>query len=329
MLVRITPVFDGPSPERLAWIIPLPGVAQGRGSADAAALYAGIELHSKLFGLAREQWASRTEYEWPEALTWLKKRERAELHAAAGPALPELSLAAPPALTAIQTTGAEAVAALSTWLADRSFRALTPQDTAWFAENSFSFLCVTISPPDGKARLGSAIELPPVKVRFKTAAPYVPLLVGPGQPRGRLDIAIISDKPLDTQPYMSARETVKATESGYVLLLNLWSVQPLPGALADVLDAQVAKQPSRWYANRIESPGLPEEQGQARTDLSLPLGDLSDELPGFWYYGDDDISVVEKFFREHILAVTTTLFFVGLLALVIKTRRNRKRLLGG
>jgi hypothetical protein len=112
-----------------------------------------------------------------------------------------------------------------------------------------------------------------------------------------------------------------------VLLLNLWSIQPLPGALAEALDANIAKQPKRWYANRIESPGLPEEQGQPRTDPSLPLGDLSDELPGFWYYGDDDISVVERFFREHILAVTTTLFFAGLLALIIKARRNRRRLL--
>jgi hypothetical protein len=186
-----------------------------------------------------------------------------------------------------------------------------------------------VLPHEGKPRLGSAVELAPVKVRFQADAPFVPLMVGPGQPRGQLDIAIITDKPLDTQPYMEARDTIKATASGYVLLLNLWSVQPLPGALLEALEPRVAEQPQRWYANRIESPGLPEEEGQPRADLSLPLGDLSDELPGFWYYGDDDISVVERFFREHILAVTTTVFFVGLLALIIKTRRNRKRLLHG
>jgi hypothetical protein len=327
MLLRITPVFDGEAPTRLAWIIPLPSVATGRATADPAALYAGIELHTRLFGLARDQWARRTEYEWPEALTWLQKRDQPSLHPIAGPALPELSLAASPTLTALDGIGADAVIQLNNWLRERGFRTLPDADTAWFAEHACSFLCVIVSPSEGQARLGAAVEMPPIKVRFKADAPFVPLLVGPGQPRGRLDIAMITDTPLDTRPYMGARERVKASESGYVLLLNLWSIQPLPGALAEALDANIAKQPKRWYANRIESPGLPEEQGQPRTDLSLPLGDLSDELPGFWYYGDDDISVMERFFREHILAVTTTLFFAGLLALIIKARRNRRRLL--
>jgi hypothetical protein len=241
--------------------------------------------------------------------------------------LPELTLAAAPALTALDATGAEAITQLNSWLQERGFRALQSTETAWFAENACAFLCVMIAPPDGKARLGGAVELPPVKVRFRSDAPFVPLLIGPGQPRGRLDIATITDKPLDTRPYMAARDRIRAPASGFVLLLNLWSVQPLPDALAKALDAKTAEQPPRWYANRMESPGLPEEEGQPRTDLSLPLGDLSDELPGFWYYGDDDISVVERFFREHILAVTTTLFFVGFLALMIKARRNRKRVL--
>jgi hypothetical protein len=306
-LIRVTPVFDGEPSDRIGWIIPLPSEPLAYGVSDADALYAGIELHLRLFGLAREQWANRTEYEWPEALTWLKKRDPPP-KAPAGEPLPELELAAPFMFSLV-----ESAVALADWLADNGLAAPNPANSA---ESEGTYLCALITPREGRARLGKAIELSAARIRITAEAPYIPII--PGQSDGRLDITIISDKPLDTEPYLRARDQLKADAAGYVLLLNLWSVQPLSDLLLPGAD-----QPARWYANRVESGGWQAAEGDALPELVLPLGDLKDELPGFWYYGDDQISLAEKFIREHMLAVTTTVFLVGVSVLALKSRRKR------
>jgi hypothetical protein len=310
-LIRITPVFDGDAADRIGWIIPLPREPLAYGVSDADALYAGIELHSRLFGLAREQWANRTEYEWPEALTWLQKRDPPP-KAPAGEPLPELELAAPFMFSLVEST------ALASWLADNGLAAPNPANSA---ESEGTYLCALITPREGRARLGNAIELSAARIRIAADAPYIPVITG--QSNGRLDITIISDKPLDTEPYLHARDQLKADAAGYVLLLNLWSVQPLSDLLLPGAD-----QPPRWYANRIESGGWQATEGDAMPELVLPLGDLKDELPGFWYYGDDEISFAEKFIREHMLAVTTSLFVFGVLFLIVKSRRRKSRVRG-
>ncbi len=325
LLLRVTPVVQGPLPQRLVWILPLPATPESFGVGTADALYDGIGVHSRLFALAREQWSSRTEYEWPEALTWLKKRESGELSPVGHEPLPDLVLAGAPVLSSPGGIGAEGVARLNDWLTSAGFNALAPDTTDWFAAGDFAFLCVEAAVPQTRPMDGAAIELPPIRVRVPAEAPFLPLVVGANRAPGRVDFTLISDTPLDTRPFMQLHADLKARAEGYAMLLNLWSVKPLPRTLASVMHPDSAAMPARWYANRLEAPDVPQRDGPLRADVVLPLGDLKDELPGFWYYADADISFVEKFFREHILAVTTSIFFLGLFSLMLKSRRDRRR----
>lgn len=315
MILRITPVFEGESPSRLAWIIPLPAEPLLVGIADAEAMYAGAEIHTRLFSLAREQWSRRTEYKWPEALSWMQRRSPPDADAKVKP-LPTLELAGP-----LDATPLPDAAALRQWLRENGFDA---PELAWFEENSFAFLAVLISPREGRLDLGRAAEIAPLQIALNTTDVFLPITAGPGQPEGALDIALVTDKPLEIWPYEFTREALRAKASGYVMLLNLWSIQPLPKALRDAMHGRAADTSERWYANRIESFGLPEAEGATRADFRVPPGGLQDELPGFWYYADQEISFVERFFREHLLAVTTTGFLLFVLLLVIKSAQQRR-----
>lgn len=311
LLIRVTPLFEGTPATRLAWIIPLPAAPAAFGNADVATLYAGIGFHPRLFELARQQWADRTEYQWPDAITWLKKPDEPAPQPRT-PDLPDLQAAD------LRNLAAFSPVEMQRWLEANGYAEADLSDT-----DVKSYLCVEIVPRAGTDRLGSAVEIPPLRVTLDTADPWLPVTnVAPGS----LDVTVISDTPLDTNPLMEFAHYFGAKAEARVVLLNLWSVKPLPHEL----QAELGQEPNaaRWYANRIETATAPEKPEKKYPFVVLPRGDLKDELPGFWYYGDTDISFFEKLFREHLLAFTTSAFFLGVLVLFVKARINRARVRG-
>ncbi len=305
LLIRVTPVFEGTPSARLAWVIPLPVMPAAYGNGDVAALYAGSDFHPKLFELARRQWADRTEYQWPDAITWLKTPDQPEPERRA-PDLPDLQAAD------FRNLAVCSPDELQRWLQTHGYAS----DADFSDSDVKSYLCVEIVPPTGNTRLGSAVEIPPLRVALQTAAPWLPVTnVAPGS----IDVTVISDTPLDTNPLMEFAHYFGAKAEARVVLLNLWSVKPLPAELGQRQDA------ARWYANRMRTSAAPAKPEKKYRFVELPLGDLKDELPGFWYYGDTEISFFEKLFREHLLAFTTSAFFLGVLVLFVKARINRAR----
>jgi hypothetical protein len=316
MILRVTPEFAAEPAARLAWIIPLPATPLEYSESSAAALYSASGLHSHLYSLARDQWSRRTNYIWPESLSWLKKREEAESSAPQSTIALEL---AAPSLMQIAANADE----LAELLQQRGYPV---PELGWFAEHSFCFLCVWITPREGQDRLGPAVEFAPVRVAFESNDVFVPIVAGAGQPQGAIDLAFVTDRPLSTWPYELVRHEVRARSAGYVNLFNLWSVKPLPEDIALALNPRASQPAERWYANRIESAGMPAAEGLPSAEFSIAVGGLDDELPGFWYYADQDITFMERFFREHLLAMTTSFFFLGVLFLVLKGRQRRREM---
>src|SRR5690606_763683 len=131
----------------------------------------------------------------------------------------------------------------------------------------------------------------------------------------------------------TTRDRLKATGRGYVQLVNLYSVEPLPEALASVPSerARTVGKP-RWYVNRIQSEGFnPNDEAGVpviagwKDDVFIKVGDNTDELPGFWYYGDLEIPFLERMFREHAMAVFFLGGFAFFFSLFVKTRLNRRK----
>ena len=123
---------------------------------------------------------------------------------------------------------------------------------------------------------------------------------------------------------------MNAKNYGYVQLVNLFSVQALPETLTSALSERVTtREKQRWYVNRIESEGFNDasEGGIAawETDVFFKVGTIHDEIPGFWYYGDQEISWYERLVREHAMAFFVTMGMLFFLSLYIKVRINRKR----
>lgn len=335
LLLRVVPHFKAAdeTPGALAWILTVPGKPLRYDVADKAALEAGPALHEKLYELARDQWDRRTRFKWPDALNWMR-----EGRGSAGPANPALDVSpgikvGPYDITEVKGTGAEAVTALNKYLRDNGFPARAPEDLQYFIDNDFTFLCVRITPPPGEEPLGHSLDLDPLVVGFETDRPYYPGKLSSRQGDFALDLTLITDTPLKNIPLEYTRIRLNAERRGYVHLLNLWSVRPLPDALKGALSDRAGAQPDMWFVNRIESHGFNETDEDGRPavagweeDIFFEQGDLGETIAGFWYYGDTEVSAFEKFFREHALAIMLVMAFLLFGGLFVKTRINRKRL---
>jgi hypothetical protein len=91
-------------------------------------------------------------------------------------------------------------------------------------------------------------------------------------------------------------------------------------------------EPRRWFVNRIYVDALNSAQGGLAKwpdEMTVPAGDLEDELPGFWYYADRDISLPERAFREHALALFVGGSVLILVVVVLKGRQNRRKAMAG
>lgn len=334
MLIRVQPFFQGAqgNPEYIAWVITVPSKPLRYDVADKAALQAGADLHEKLFQLARRQWADRSQFEWP---SWLPSgmTERGMEDAKSLLTEDAAVQVGPYTITPVRTQGAAALDELNTYLQERGFAAEDREHLAYFVENNFTFLCVRITPPQGQATLGGRLDLPPLVIGFETDELYYPGRFSSRQGNFALDLTLISDKPLATESVSKARDRLKAIGRGYVQLVNLYSVQPLPEALASVLSerARMVEKP-RWYVNRIQSEGFNpnDEAGNPaiagwEDDVFIKVGDNTDELPGFWYYGDLEIPFLERMFREHAMAVFFLGGFAFFFSLFVKTQLNRRK----
>lgn len=302
LLLRVTPMFDAAPPARVALLVPLPAAPAGYSLAEPDALYDAIALHPKLFKLARQQWSDRTEYEWPEWFTWLRKSESVPQTEESTLDLQGLELGEYRDFAVCDSTQ------LADWLNSRGYT---------FSGDAPFWLCMQVVPA-GKAQLGRRVEMPPLRIALECSQPWVPI----GAHSGAIDASVISDAPLDTDPFMAFLLGYGGMTRTRVVLVNLWSVQPLPAGVSDEL---ASPPPFRWYANRVVSTAVP--PGMTQLSVELPRGDIKDELPGFWYYGDDEINWFERFFREHALAIMTTSFLLLVAVIFFKTRANRARLI--
>ena len=335
MLIRVQPFFKDAetNPTHLAWVITVPNTPARYDVAGEPALQAGPDLHERLFQLARQQWADRSGFEWPD---WLPSNLQERAMPGLNDSVQELPTVevGPYTITPVRATGADAVAALNDYLDQRGLPREEPDHLQYFIDNNFTFLCVHVTPPSGEATLGRALKLPPLVLGFETDQPYYPGKFSSRQGNFALDLTIISDRNMQGPGFTKACRRLKAVERGYVKLVNLYTYNGLPDVLAGALGERATTDaPGKWYVNRIESNGFNETvDGKPaisgwEDDVFFTLGTLEDEIPGFWYYADEDIPFYEKFMREHAMAfmVISGLLFFG--TLFIKTRINRRRLL--
>jgi len=328
MAIRVLPYFKdaADNPAQLTWILTLPSAPTGFQQADPEVFAQGRDLYQRMFQLARNQWSAKTDFAFG--------LPGANDAAAGGAELAGLNVGTtvqvgPYTVTPVKAQGKEALENLNQWLAQRGFPKEDAAHLAWFVENDFTFLCIHFKPPAGKA---AALQLPALQVGFDTKAAYYPGKFSARQGNFALDMTLLSDKPLELDNLQLMRERLNDSPNDRVVLHNIWTSQPLPAPLAAMAGKEEA--PAKWYINRIASRGFNANDGGGqpaiagwKDDVFFAIGDTPDELPGFWYYGDAEISWPERMFRQHALAgiiLGSSLLF---LVLVLKGRQNRRRYL--
>lgn len=333
MLIQVQPFFKDAetNPEYLAWIITVPNTPARYEVADEAAINAGPELHERLFQLARQQWADRTQFKWPE---WLPFHLQDRAMGGDANAIEEMPVVkvGPYTITPVRATGADAVTELNAYLDKRGLPQEDPGHLQYFIDNNFTFLCVHVTPPPGQSTLGRSLELPPLVLGFETDKPYYPGKFSSQQGNFALDLTIISDRNMDGPSFTKACRRLNARERGYVKLVNLYTYKGLPDGLAGALGERATQNPpGKWYVNRIQSDGFNETvDGKPaisawEDDVFFTLGTLTDEIPGFWYYADEDIPFYERFMREHAMAFMVVAGLLFFSTVLIKSRMGRRK----
>ncbi|MBX3474307.1 MAG: hypothetical protein KF754_07985 [Planctomycetes bacterium] len=326
MLIRLLPQLPehGRPPQQLVWILPLPATPTGFGQADPAVFEQARGMHIRLFGLARQQWNARTNF----IFSLPGEGEAAPIDAARVPPGGNALHVGPYTVASMKSTGAAAVEELNEYLAARGLPRQDAAQLAYYSERSFTYLCVHFTPPD---RTASMLELPALQVGFDSQDLYYPALLSARHGNFALSLVMISDKPLAVPGLTINGGRMNILGAEKVPLHNLWSVQPLAPLLAEAT-GKGAADVARWYVNRIETNGFNDmKDGKPavttwKDDVFFPVGTVADELPGFWYYGDLEISWPDRMFREHAIFVFVSGGAGMFLLLLWKGRQNRRRL---
>lgn len=306
---------------RLAIVIPLPAEATRFEIADRASITEAQAMHTKLLALAREQWETKTDFTLPEWLQWMKRRDPQTNPEPLPDVVAERSVGALN-FTPIRGTGDDALTAVRAWLKQRGFPA-DAEITTWPGETA-GYLCVLVE-ASAQGSIPLRPELPPIAIAFEAVAGF-PLMVFP-MSEGALDLTVVSDYPVEDKSIHDARVAMSTRILGYVNLVNLYSVHAIPDAVVTAAGKRSAENPpARWFVNRLESVAVKARDGQAVAPVSFKPGNQTDELPGFWYYGDREINLFETFFRKHALLFMIAMGVGGFTLLFVRTRINRKNL---
>lgn len=292
MIIRVRPfikVFanengDPVFPEYMEWVITVPNKPTGYAEADQAVFSDANALNNRLQKLYVDQMPE-------ELITGCGMKSDMSVASAATPG--GLDISAPIQvgayrITEVKARGVEALTELNTYLAQHGYKEEDPDHMRWFVENEFTFLCIRITPPDGRTQLGERMDLKPLQVGFDTPKPYYPGKFSSQQGAFGLSLCVISSEPLEGAQLSRMRKRLDGSSG----TSNLWTSQALPATLADASAVYKSDMPKFWYINQIISEGFnhKDENGVPAIntwtdDVTFALGSSAD-LPGDFYHGD-------------------------------------------
>jgi|GEM_PF-1156769 len=297
MLIQVNPFFKPLDslyyPTEIKWVITVPNRPDAYAEADKQAFYDAADLNRRLQDLARKQYLEAfppsNDVKSAESARALKSGAAAALD------ISEPIQVGNYEIYEVQAKdGRASLTALNTYLADGGFPEEDPDHMAYFVDNNFTFLCMTVKPRDGSQTLAEVLDMHPLSISFKSDKPYYPGKFSSQQGNFSLNLSLITSEPIDKDSWRAIRQRLSADTPQYT---NLYTDIDLP----DTTYAMFEKSPKageheavkRWYVNEMHSRGfnpIDEETGKPRIaswedDVFFTLGSKKD-LPPDWYKGD-------------------------------------------
>lgn len=330
LVLKVAPYFvekKNDTPGYLAWLVTVPNKPLKYKVADENIYGSARELQRRLDILA----ASQIDTKSGRGCTLVASSDYRRVLDICEPVT-----VGPYAITPVKAKGEEGLIELNAYLSKRGFPKEDHAHMNWFVKNEFTFLCIHITPPERQAKLGNALDLPPLQISFETEHPYYPAMYSARQGDFSLQMHVLTSQPLESKGLTKNQKRLRGGSPGYS---NLWTSKHLSKPLQEVI-ADWKDKPSHWFINTITSNGFnPTENGQPaimnwKEDIFFPLGGKKD-MPPDWYKGDGDPPTLApeddpEFTGELklLLGIFAVLALVFTWAwLISRSRESRKQLL--
>lgn len=316
LLLQYFITTDGQT-SKLGLVIPVPFDAKVSIKPDAN--LDGIALyHEETYQLAEDQWHRRTR--------WILSGKEEASHSRPKPLTPKgdsKSVGTVGSLS-VSSTGITALETIREFFKKEGITAPAEEPLRWHLKNDWKFVCIAVS---GSGKLAKQMALPPIHLSFASYVAYLPTFNLAENSETEFEISLVSDNALREQDLDRARTMFGEEMEGRVILRNLWRRKDLPESItAEFTDKAYKDKHDRWLVNLIRGKGYVQRADFVH-NYGVSGGIVTDEIPGFWYHGDDDPGMLEGFFRQHALALMMTIagsFLFVIIGKIIKDARRKK-----
>jgi hypothetical protein len=301
---------------KVGYVIPVPAEPRGIAVIEDAEIDAISYFHADTLQMARTQWTDRTQ--------WVMPGDDDEPAAKPQPMSAKGDIDAVTSTTtkAIKTAGPTALRSIRSFFQSQNLTPPAENSLRWHLKNDWRFVCVVHE----SSKMSGQLALPVILVSFDAYKAYVPTTNLTQSADTLFEIAIISDNPLREQDLERGRLMFGEKTVGRVVLKNLWRRKNLPESVTSRFSSRATNEKhDRWLLNLIRGTGFKHGDEFAH-NFGISGGIVTDEIPGFWYYGDDEPGWFEGFFRKHGLAVMLSLaglFLFFIISKMIKDARKK------
>ena len=316
LLLQYFITTDGQT-SKLGIVIPVPSEAtvsvKSEAKMDGIALY-----HEETYQLAEEHWQRRTR--------WILSGKEQSSHSRPKPLTPKgdsKSIGTVRSIS-VSSTGITALGAIREFFNKEGITAPSEEPLRWHLKNDWKFVCIAVI---GSGKLAKQIALPPVHLSLATHVAYLPTFNLTENKDTEFEVALISDNAIREQGLDGARAMFGEQMKGRVILRNLWRRNDLPESItSEFTDKACKDKHDRWLVNLVRGKGYVQRNDFVH-NYGIAGGIVTDEIPGFWYHGDDEPGMFESFFRQHALAMMMTiagLFLFVIISKIVKDARSKK-----
>lgn len=166
----------------------------------------------------------------------------------------ELAEVGPYTIQPVRARGADALDALNAWLKKNGFPSEDPDHMKWFIEEEFTFLCIKVTPPEGKNAVPESSFLPPLQISFESEKLYYPLLFSARQGMFALSLYTLTDRPLNFAASQYNLRRINWHDRGLYKNVEV-AKKDLPDLLGKAAkESKLMSSGDQWHLNIVSSP---------------------------------------------------------------------------
>ncbi|MBI2920870.1 MAG: DUF2330 domain-containing protein [Planctomycetes bacterium] len=153
----------------------------------------------------------------------------------------------------VRALGLQALEGLNAWLEKHGFPTEDPKHMEYFVVNKFTFLCIKVTPAEGKTEVESKGGLPPLRLSFRSDCPYYPLRFSSRQGVFDINLYVFTKQEFDYKASGDSLKRINWAEGGLAT-----NVRVKPGDFPKLLAQEYGKsafkdEKGEWHLNVLRT----------------------------------------------------------------------------